>query len=406
MSKIQDSFDSQAGDVSLEPGEYEGPLVITRPCTLDGRQSTLWAGSGPVLRIESPGVTVKNLRVEVTGENAAPEARVAIRTSVPDTVLSAVEVSGDVSGLSGEAPVWDVPTVLSLGTFAAGKVNSFSFLLHVPADARLSCPLKDIRITPDRLTRGDNRLFVETGEIKDRTIVYGELVVQTGVTRRIYITGKAEAGAPEHQAEPPLAGGTPVSEPLIVDVPQELIAPSQPDAQVPAFVKGQRIPAGAFQDQIIRVAYDCRGTSRPVEIDSYVFLLAENGKVRGDSDLIFFGNEAGANGEVRVTSNRGKPLVIVELEKVEPQVSKIVVSFSIYGDSPGENFSLVTAPAVRLLAGEQERGRFELAGLNLEKTVVALEFYRYKGDWKVQFVGAGYHSGLRTLCESYGVEVE
>ena len=197
-----------------------------------------------------------------------------------------------------------------------------------------------------------------------------------------------------------------MSEPLIVDVPQELIAPSQPDAQVPAFVKGQRIPAGAFQDQIIRVAYDCRGTSRPVEIDSYVFLLAENGKVRGDSDLIFFGNEAGANGEVRVTSNRGKPLVIVELEKVEPQVSKIVVSFSIYGDSPGENFSLVTAPAVRLLAGEQERGRFELAGLNLEKTVVALEFYRYKGDWKVQFVGAGYHSGLRTLCESYGVEVE
>ena len=47
-----------------------------------------------------------------------------------------------------------------------------------------------------------------------------------------------------------------------------------------------------------------------------------------------------------------------------------------------------------------------MAGLNLEKTVVALEFYRYKGDWKVQFVGAGYHSGLRTLCESYGVEVE
>ena len=83
-----------------------------------------------------------------------------------------------------------------------------------------------------------------------------------------------------------------------------------------------------------------------------------------------------------------------------------MVSFSIYGDSPGETFSLVTAPAVRLLAGEQERGRFELAGLNLEKTVVALEFYRFKGDWKVQFVGAGYHSGLRTLCESYGVEVE
>lgn len=406
MSKIQDNFDRQSGDFRLEPGEYEGPLTVTRPCVIDGGMSTLWADQGPVLLIDSPGVTVKNLRVEVTGAANTPDARVAIQTGHPDTVLSCVEVSGDTAGLANEAPVWDIPQVLSLGTFAAEQTNSFSFRLNVPADARLSCSLKDIRLTPDRLTKGDNLLVVETGTIRDRTIVYGEIMVETAVSRRIYITGKAQSGAPVHQADTPLPSGPSVSEPLIISTPQELIAPPQSDTAVRAVVRGQRMPAAEFQGKPIKAAYECKGTARPIEVDSYVFLLQENGRVRGDDDLIFFGNPRSANGEVQISSNRGQPVVIVDLEQAAPWINKIVVSFSVYGDNLSENFSLVDQPSIRLLADGQDDCRFALSELSMEKTVVALEFYRYKGDWKIHFVGSGYHSGLRTLCESYGVEVE
>ena len=61
---------------------------------------------------------------------------------------------------------------------------------------------------------------------------------------------------------------------------------------------------------------------------------------------------------------------------------------------------------IRIFGGEKEMLRFELKDLNDEKTVVATEIYRYKGEWKMNFVGAGYKSGLKTLCESYGVAVE
>ncbi len=67
MEEIQKHFDQSGGDFLLSPGEYQGPLTVSRPCILDGAGSTLWAEHGPVLTITAPGVTIKNLRVEITG---------------------------------------------------------------------------------------------------------------------------------------------------------------------------------------------------------------------------------------------------------------------------------------------------------------------------------------------------
>ena len=49
---------------------------------------------------------------------------------------------------------------------------------------------------------------------------------------------------------------------------------------------------------------------------------------------------------------------------------------------------------------------FPLYDLQKETTVIAIDFYRYKGIWKVSAIGAGYIDGLKKLCESYGLEVE
>jgi len=34
-----------------------------------------------------------------------------------------------------------------------------------------------------------------------------------------------------------------------------------------------------------------------------------------------------------------------------------------------------------------------------------MEFYLYKGEWKISAVGAGYKDGMAKLCNRYGIEV-
>ena len=67
---------------------------------------------------------------------------------------------------------------------------------------------------------------------------------------------------------------------------------------------------------------------------------------------------------------------------------------------------MVSSPAIRVFCHDKEVFRFELKDLSEETTVVAAEIYQYKGQWKMSFVGSGYRSGLKQLCESYGVNVE
>lgn len=403
MSKIQDRFDNQPGDFFLEVGEYEGPLIITRSCIVDGSMSTLWAKSGPVLLINAAGVTIKNLRVEVTEEMDTLISHIAIQTEYPDTILSHVEVNGDVVGFANEAPIWDIPLVLSLGTFAANKFNSFSFCLNVPTDANISCSLKDIKLTPNHLIKGENLLFIEIGEIKNHTILYGEIMVTTHVSRRIYITGRAELNAPEHRVKLPLTSVPSISGSFITNTFQE---PVMKNTNFHMVVRGQRISTKKFQNKKIQVLYEYKKTLQPIEIDGYVFLLQADGKVHSESNLIFFGNQSSPKGEISMSSNGAKTIIIVDLEKVESQIDKIIVSFSVYGDNLAENFSLVDGSFIQVIADKQDYYHFVLSDLNIEKTIIALEIYRYKGEWKIHFVGVGYYSGLRTLCESYGIEVQ
>ena len=70
------------------------------------------------------------------------------------------------------------------------------------------------------------------------------------------------------------------------------------------------------------------------------------------------------------------------------------------------DFSELGEPVVHIYRGRQEIYRYAMEGLSQEKSILALELYRYQGIWKLKIVGAGYVDGIRKLCEDYGVEVE
>lgn len=407
MSLIQEEFNKSSGDFLLSPGEYEGPLLIDRPCVVDGQHSTIWANCGPVVIVDSPSVTLKNLRIEVTGSQEKEHPAVSLKLNHPGTKLENVEINGIAEGLAEESTGWSIPGVIALGEFAANKKNSFSIEFDAPRGAEIVHNLKDVVITPQKVKTGRNVLNITTSNMRDNTILFGELLIKASVARRIYITGKAKKGAPEHTSVSPVSGELTISAPLQMDPPDEVVAPIvNDDEQVKVVSKGQRIALGQMQARQIKVVYSHKSTSRPLTVDPYVFKLGKNGKVRSDNDLIFFGNEESENKDVRVKTDSGSAFAAIELSKTSDDVNRIAVCMSIYDDQSGTDFNCVEDPVIRVFSDEKEQFRFMLDDLKQEKTVVAVEFYRYKGDWKVNFVGGGFTFGLDSLCREYGVEVE
>lgn len=407
MSALQDQVNSASGVLELTPGEYEGPLTVDKPIIIDGHNSTIWAGTSPVVCVNSASVTLKNLRIEIVGTSTAEDAKVSLKLNTADTVLENVEVSGRVKGLPDESEEWTVPSIISLGDFAANRENSFSIGIESPADAELVCNIKGVEIAPEKLKQGKNKLYIKTARMRDNTILFGELLLNTRVSRRIYLTGKSVAGATEHLAEPLVSGSLPISAPLQVDPPDEVIAPViSEDSSVISVRRGQRVSASDLQSTELKIVYEHESSTRPIDIDPYVFLLGKDGKTRSDEDLLFFGNTATADNSIRINAQDVPAIVTIEFGKVEPDIHKLVVVYSIYDERDSGDFSCVTGPVVRVFSNDREKYRMALDNLTTEKTLVALEVYRYKGEWKINFIGGGYISGLSRLCNEYGIDVE
>ena len=199
MIFIQKEFNAARGDVfRLQPGEYEGPLVIDRRCVVDGAGATILCPDGPVVTVSSQGVTLKNLRIEVTNEEKDPSSEIAINSSAPDTRLENVEVRGRVVGIPGESDAWELPSVINLGDFAADSSNAFLYTLQSPGNAVLKVNVNGLKVTPSSLRPGKNAILLTTDELRNNARLYGELMVVSAVSRRIYITGCAVKNAPRH----------------------------------------------------------------------------------------------------------------------------------------------------------------------------------------------------------------
>ena len=389
MSTIQENFNSQKkGDFILSAGEYEGPLTVSRPCVIDGKgRSTLWVKNGTALTISSSGVTVKNLRIEVTED--PHDKRTAIKSNDPSAKLIGVEVNGKIIGISSEAENWNLPQLVNLGDFAANKENIFLLTIDAASDAELKSTVQSASVQPQRLVKGKNQILLKVQPMRNNTMFYGDILVTTNsVIRRIYVTGKSLSSAKHHNDVIPQASET---------LPEGVIIAK----------RGQRLSLKETKSKTLSIALEFSENperKHTADIDAYVFLLQADGKVRGDEDLVYWGSKS-PNKTVKAESLNGKPVVTIELANTDKSVEKISVCYSIYGDAPSQTFNLIDRPVLKIFDGERELCRFNLDGLNLEKTVVAMEIYRYKGDWRANFVGSGYNDGLKHLCESFGLEV-
>jgi tellurium resistance protein TerD len=175
--------------------------------------------------------------------------------------------------------------------------------------------------------------------------------------------------------------------------------------------------APTMTKMIVGLGWDVRATDGAAfDLDAVGFVLGANGKVRADSDFIFFNNKQNAEGSVihggdnRTGAGEGDDeTIVIDLSKMPANVEKVAVCVTIY-DAEGrrQNFGQVSRAYVRVLndAGQQEIARYDLSeDGSTEAAMIFGEVYRNGADWKFKAVGQGFKGGLGPLAASYGVNV-
>ncbi len=152
------------------------------------------------------------------------------------------------------------------------------------------------------------------------------------------------------------------------------------------------------------------------DLDSSVFMLGADGKVRNDKDFVFYGNLKHESGSVEHLGDNltGKgegddEEIKIDLSKVPADVEKIDFTVTIYeAEQRKQNFGQVENAFIRVVnaATNEELIRYDLGeDFSIETAVVIGELYRNKGEWKFSAIGSGFSGGLASLGRNYGVNV-
>ncbi|KDR96212.1 tellurium resistance protein TerD [Peptoclostridium litorale DSM 5388] len=152
------------------------------------------------------------------------------------------------------------------------------------------------------------------------------------------------------------------------------------------------------------------------DLDAAAFMLKEDGKVRSDSDFIFYNN---LKDDMESVVHLGDNLtgagegddeqVKIALANVPAEVQKIAFTVTIHeAAARNQNFGQVSNAFIRVFNEEnsEELVRYDLSeDFSIETAVVVGELYRHGAEWKFAAVGSGFEGGLAALCGNFGINI-
>ena len=222
---LQEELDSRSpyDDITLFPREYEAPLTVRQPVTLDGAGATIWGKTGTVVAIESDRVHLKNLRIEATDpQNTQYAICVA---SGKNVTFENVEVRGMVAGIPRETGVWDYPEALNLGQLSHGCEHQFKIRIVVPLSCQIIDEIAGLEFFPRRLQPGANEIVLRLEQVPKDTLIFGSVfLVSDSLKRRLTVSAQVL----------PLSNGTPTQGKLIWEAKNwQKSPPSSPSPHIP-----------------------------------------------------------------------------------------------------------------------------------------------------------------------------
>ncbi|MFG2332894.1 TerD family protein [Streptomyces sp. NPDC048604] len=139
-------------------------------------------------------------------------------------------------------------------------------------------------------------------------------------------------------------------------------------------------------------------------VDVAALLVTEQGRVRGDADIVFDGVPAHPSGAVRLSAGEGGRVWLeTGLASVEEEIARVLVVASTQEGALRDVRGLsveVFGPDGATVVG------YEVTDAGGETAMVLAELYRRSGGWKFRAVGQGYVDGLTGLAVDHGVDVD
>jgi tellurium resistance protein TerD len=167
----------------------------------------------------------------------------------------------------------------------------------------------------------------------------------------------------------------------------------------------------------VGLGWDPRATDGgDFDLDASAFLLDANGKVRADTDFIFYNQLRSTDGSVEHTGDNltgagegDDEVVMVDLSKVPADIQKVAFTVTIHeAEQRRQNFGQVQNAFIRLVNAETnaEVARYDLTeDASIETAMIFGEIYRHGTEWKFTAVGQGYSGGLAAMCRQFGVNI-
>lgn len=147
-------------------------------------------------------------------------------------------------------------------------------------------------------------------------------------------------------------------------------------------------------------------TIHNADIDVSAFQLASSGKVRGDSDMCFYGQPSVSDGALCLAESvAGRVVFKLNLNGIDAALDKIALTATIYENRA--NFSACASLSLGVVgAGGGEAIEAPIVTNTMQETALILgEFYRRNAEWKFRLVAQGFAGGLAPLAKNFGVDI-
>ncbi|MFD5424882.1 TerD family protein [Streptomyces sp. NPDC127084] len=143
-------------------------------------------------------------------------------------------------------------------------------------------------------------------------------------------------------------------------------------------------------------------------LDLSALLVAADGKVRSDDDLVFYNQPSAESGAVWhvAADEEGAERIEMDPARLPADVDRVVLVASCDPDDPGRTFHEVKDVLIRASQLGAEPVNFRPPALtDGERAVLLMELYRRGEGWKLRAIGQGYANGLAGLATDFGIEV-
>ncbi|TCM66459.1 tellurite resistance protein TerA [Acinetobacter calcoaceticus] len=162
----------------------------------------------------------------------------------------------------------------------------------------------------------------------------------------------------------------------------------------------------ALTDSIIEISLKTSVASH-LELDLTAYLLDRDSlKVRGDADMIFYGQKHTANRSVELIEATQKSPYLAQVKVntalLDQQIGKIALCISL---NEPHALNQLQPLQIELKSAQQVVTSDIVFSNKTEKALILAEIYQHQGKWKYRFVDQGFNGGLKPLAENYGVVV-